>query len=121
MKSIITIIASISFLAIHHTMKAQSENMDTFSVEVQGMGCPFCAYGLEKKFKELKGIENIEIKIETGIMHFQYPSNTLQIEDVEKQVEKAGYTPVKTHILEPKTISKKYDKETLEASIKNIV
>ncbi|WP_350293022.1 heavy-metal-associated domain-containing protein [uncultured Croceitalea sp.] len=73
--------------------------MDKFMVQVDGLGCPFCAYGLEKKFKEFKGIKNVKIDIETGDFSFNYPAEkALTMEAVEKQVEKAGYTPVTSKI-----------------------
>lgn len=71
------------------------KNYDQFEVQVDGLGCPFCAYGLEKKFKEFKGIKKVKIEIETGDFSFSYPSDKkLTIEAVEKQVIKAGYTPM---------------------------
>ena len=78
---------------------AQKE-MDVFMVQVDGLGCPFCAYGLEKKFKEFKGIKKVKIDIETGDFSFSFPSeNALSMEAVIKQVEKAGYTPISAKIL----------------------
>ncbi len=95
MKNIIIILASIFFLGMTISTNAQSKNMDGFTIQVDGLGCPFCAYGLEKKFKELKGIKKISIEMETGNMKFQYPADKqLSIEQVKTQVEKAGYTPV---------------------------
>lgn len=80
-------------------MQAQKA-MDQFEVQVDGLGCPFCAYGLEKKFKELKGIKKVTIDIETGDFKFQYPAEkALTIEKVTAQVEKAGYTPVTSKII----------------------
>ncbi len=77
---------------------ANAQNgMDQFMVQVDGLGCPFCAYGLEKRFKEFKGIKEVKIDIETGDFSFSYPSEkALSIVDVQKQVEKAGYTPITT-------------------------
>ncbi|GAA0873119.1 hypothetical protein GCM10009117_22660 [Gangjinia marincola] len=73
---------------------AQKER-DQFMVQVDGLGCPFCAYGLEKKFKEFKGIKDVKIDIETGDFSFSYPSEkALTLEAVEQQVIKAGYTPM---------------------------
>lgn len=73
--------------------------LDKFQVKVEGLGCPFCAYGLEKKFKELKGIKDIKIQMKEGLMDFQYPSDKeLKIEEVNTQVEKAGYTPISVTI-----------------------
>ncbi|MGB3591258.1 MAG: cation transporter [Nonlabens sp.] len=75
--------------------KAQSQKtMDKYEIQVDGLGCPFCAYGLEKKFKEFKGIKDVAIDIETGDFSFLYPSsNALTMEQVTEQVKKAGYTP----------------------------
>ena len=75
------------------------KQMDQYEIQVDGLGCPFCAYGLEKKFKEFKGIKKVAIQIETGDFSFQYPSEKpLSLNDVEQQVEKAGYTPITTKI-----------------------
>ncbi|UZO80858.1 cation transporter [Aquimarina sp. ERC-38] len=77
------------------TLQAQkNKEMDTFEVQVDGLGCPFCAYGLEKKFKEFKGIKDVKIDIETGDFSFSYPSDKeLTLEALTSQVVKAGYTP----------------------------
>ncbi len=82
------------------TMGATAQkSMDKFMVQVDGLGCPFCAYGLEKKFKEFKGIKAVKIDIETGDFSFSYPSEkALTLVDVEKQVEKAGYTPMSAKV-----------------------
>lgn len=96
--SIIIIIAALLF-GMTITANAQSKTTDNFSVQVDGLGCPFCAYGLEKKFKEFKGIKKVAIEMETGMMTFTYPSEKgLSIEKIEKQVEVAGYTPVSVEI-----------------------
>ncbi len=99
MKNIFVIILSLFLLGTTYNINAQSKTIDQFTVQVDGLGCPFCAYGLEKKFKELKGIKKVKIEMETGIMNFEYPSSKqLSIEQVEQQVEKAGYTPVNVSI-----------------------
>lgn len=74
---------------------AQSAGKDLFEVKVDGLGCPFCAYGLEKKFKEFKGIKDIKIEMETGDFSFSLPADqALDLVSVEKQVDAAGYTAV---------------------------
>jgi len=76
------------------------KQMDQFMVQVDGLGCPFCAYGLEKKFKEFKGIKKVAIDIETGDFSFSYPAEkALSMDAVVKQVEKAGYTPITSKII----------------------
>ena len=99
MKNIIIVFIAFLFAGITNPIYGQSKDLDQFTVQVEGLGCPFCAYGLEKKFKELKGIKKVKIEMETGIMNFEYPAKkALTIAAVEKQVEKAGYTPVAVSI-----------------------
>lgn len=81
------------------TLLAQKQ-LEQYQIQVDGLGCPFCAYGLEKKFKEFKGIKNVSIKIETGDFSFQYSSkNPLSMAQVVNQVKKAGYTPKEATII----------------------
>jgi len=97
MKKIILVL----FLGIltGYSVNAQKE-IDKFKIQVDGLGCPFCAYGLEKKFKEFKGIKNIKIDIETGDFSFAYPAKkALTMKAVIDQVKKAGYTPNDTKII----------------------
>jgi mercuric ion binding protein len=92
------ILSFMSMLLLSISLFAQN-SMDFFEVQVDGLGCPFCAYGLEKKFKEFKGIKEVKIDIETGDFSFSYPSEkALSLKAVVLQVEKAGYSPMKTSI-----------------------
>lgn len=36
---------------------------------VDGLACPFCAYGLEKKLKKLDGVEKVEVLLDDGEVH----------------------------------------------------
>lgn len=101
MKNIIVIISSLLLMFWSYNMDAQSEtdtSLDKFEVKVDGLGCPFCAYGLEKKFKDFDNIDEVKIEMETGIMTFIYPTeDSLDLVSIEEKVEEAGYTPV--HVL----------------------
>ncbi len=94
MKNIIIIFIAILFAGISNPIYGQSKkDLDQFTVQVEGLGCPFCAFGLEKRFKELKGIKKISIEMKTGTLTFDYPTaKKLTIVQVEEQVAKAGYT-----------------------------
>ncbi len=100
MKKIAFVFSLIAIMTMAYTPTfAQKIDYDKVEVQVDGLGCPFCAYGLEKKFKELKGIKKVRIDMETGVMTFNYPSDKMiDIETIETQVDKAGYTPVTTEI-----------------------
>lgn len=93
MKSIIITL----FLALITTVgHAQT---DKFEVEVNGLGCPYCASGLEDAFKDFDGISDIKIDIQEGMFTFSVPAEIkLSIEKVEKTIEKASYTAAKTKV-----------------------
>lgn len=88
------------FITLSFISNAQSDKeLDAFTVQVEGLGCPFCAYGLEKKFKELKGLKKPVIDMETGKFTFLFPAKeALSITRVEKQVDAAGYTAVHVRV-----------------------
>ena len=84
----------------NNNLEAQDASKDNFTLKVDGLGCPFCAYGLEKKFKEFKGIDDVNIEMETGVFTFSYPAHDgLSMEKVESQVAAAGYTAVAVNVL----------------------
>ncbi len=35
-------------------------------IEVRGLACPFCAYGMEKALKEVSGVEKVDIVLKKG-------------------------------------------------------
>jgi len=97
MKKIIFVMFAVLFAAV--SLEAQKADRDNYKIMVDGLGCPFCAYGLEKKFKDFKGIKNVKIDVETGEFTFTYPSDKpLSVDKVAKQVDLAGYTPISTEI-----------------------
>lgn len=100
------------------------QSLDKFEVQVDGLGCPFCAYGLEKKFKEFKGIREVKIDIETGQFSFAYPTDkALGLKAVEDQVKKAGYTPIAASVTRADgSMEAKHEspKTSVEGASKNI-
>lgn len=62
-------------------------------VEVKGLACPFCAYGLEKRFKET-GAEKIKIYVDKGLAEAVYPEKRpLDVDGLKEAVKKGGFTP----------------------------
>ena len=45
---------------------AQEGGLSSASIQVDGLACPFCAYGLEKHLKKINGVESIEINMKSG-------------------------------------------------------
>lgn len=62
-------------------------------VGVDGLACPFCAYGLEKKVKKLDGVEAVYVDIDEGIADIKLKEGaTLSEENIKKAVADAGFT-----------------------------
>lgn len=63
-------------------------------VKLDGLACPFCAYGLERKLKDYKGIQNLKILVDEGLATFQYPYGKIpDVIDLRQRVKKGGFTP----------------------------
>jgi mercuric ion binding protein len=64
------------------------------TVKLDGLSCPFCAYGLEKKLKKVAGVEKLEIKVDAGTARLTVQKGQrLSIEVVERTIKEGGFTP----------------------------
>jgi copper chaperone len=64
-----------------------------YTMRVDGMACPYCAYGIEKKLKKIEGVEEIDIDLNAGVVRISVAEG---VELTEAQMEKlfkdAGFT-----------------------------
>jgi len=80
----------IFLLGISPTLAQSSE----VKVRVDGLSCPFCAYGLEKKLNDLDGVESINIDFEEGlVLMLVTDSENISEEEIRTKIEEAGFTP----------------------------
>jgi len=64
-----------------------------YKLYVDGLACPFCAYGVEKKVGGLDGVEKVEIEIEDGLVAVTLADGATLDESTAKQaVDEAGFT-----------------------------
>ena len=98
MKHIITksaVLFLVGFFIMTGDIMAQSspEVDKKITLHLDGLSCPFCAYGLEKNLKKLEGMSELDIKINEGIASFRV-TNAEQITDeqLQKVVKEAGFT-----------------------------
>lgn len=65
----------------------------SYRIEVAGLACPFCAYGIEKKLKVIDGVELVETNIRQGaVIVIMKDGATLDRRTVERAVREAGFT-----------------------------
>jgi len=61
-------------------------------VRIEGMACPFCAYGIEKHLGRLAGVRSARVNLGRGtaILDLE-PGKSVSFDEVRKAVEKAGF------------------------------
>lgn len=63
-------------------------------VQVDGLSCPFCAFGMEKRIRQLEGLENFEILVDEGkVLLTFHAAQRVDFEAVRDGVRKGGFTP----------------------------
>ncbi len=65
----------------------------SYEVFVDGIACPFCAYGIEKQLDKLGGIREMRTDVASGVIRLTVDGSvTLNEKDVRKAVENAGFS-----------------------------
>ena len=76
------LVSTAAFAGAHH-----------YQLRVDGLACPFCAYGIEKKLNATKGVKTIRIDINTGtVTVFMKPGASLSEAQARQIVKDAGFT-----------------------------
>ncbi len=64
-----------------------------YQLRVDGLACPFCAYGIEKELKRTEGVAGIAIDINAGIVTVTMTEGATMAEAKASQIVKdAGFT-----------------------------
>ncbi|WP_027492041.1 heavy metal-associated domain-containing protein [Rhodanobacter sp. OR444] len=66
---------------------------DAYVVRVDGLACPFCAYGIEKQFSHLPGVTTTDVNLANGVVvvHVK-PGTHFDQAQINKTVQQAGFT-----------------------------
>jgi len=64
-----------------------------YNLRVDGLSCPFCAYGIEKKLLRTEGVEAVTFDLEKGLVKVQVAEGVrFTREQFEQLVDDAGFT-----------------------------
>ena len=64
-----------------------------YQIRVDGLACPYCAYGIEKKLKQIDGVEKIDVDLDKGLVTVDVAEGTTLTEPQMKKLFKdAGFT-----------------------------
>ena len=97
MRQRILILCLASFAFALPTALSQKQHV---VVEVKGLSCPYCAYGLEKQFKETPGVTDIKINVDLGLLSFTLSNSALNEKQINKLVKRAGFTAGEIKIIQ---------------------
>lgn len=72
---------------------ADDEGKTVYTLQADGLACPFCAYGIEKQIQRIDGVEFVSTDIKSGtVVITMTPGMTLDEADARRAVEAAGFT-----------------------------
>ena len=61
-------------------------------LRVNGLSCPFCAFGIEKKLRHVSGVNEVEFFLDEGRIRLVFSAeNTATVRDLENAVGDAGF------------------------------
>lgn len=61
-------------------------------LQVNGLACPFCAFGIEKKLRALDGVREVEVLLDEGIVKLRMaPPGHTRPDAIEQAVARAGF------------------------------
>ncbi len=64
-----------------------------YALAVDGLACPFCAYGVEKRLSAMAGVESVATDVKSGrVVVTLAEGKTLSEEAARQAVEDAGFT-----------------------------
>lgn len=64
-----------------------------YEMRVDGLACPYCAYGVEKKLKAIEGVERVDVDLEKGLVVVDAREGVvLTDEQMRKLMQDAGFT-----------------------------
>ncbi len=88
-KALRSLVLGLFLIVLPATAMAASS---AYKLRVDGLACPFCAYGVEKKLSEIKGVEKIDVDIKSGTVTVTMTDDaTLDEATAKTAVEAAGF------------------------------
>ncbi len=72
---------------------AAQAQVEEVTLRVDGLACPFCAYGIEKQLNAIEGVESAETEIKSGsVVITMQDGAALDEAAARKAVDAAGFT-----------------------------
>ena len=84
-------VAAVFVLWVPTSRPAQADVLEA-ELDVRGMSCPFCAFGIEKKLRGVPGVDDVSVLLDEGQIELRFgPGNHTAPADIRRAVEEAGF------------------------------
>jgi copper chaperone CopZ len=88
-----TLIAALLLGFLLPVQAIADEDPAMYTLQADGLACPFCAYGIEKQLTRIAGVESVETDLESGsVVITMKPGATLAEAEAKRAVDAAGFT-----------------------------
>ena len=77
-----------------YNINDKEASMKKETIKVNGMSCAACSARVEKTIGKMKGVTEAAVNLATGKATFSYNENQITLEDIKREISKAGYEPV---------------------------
>ena len=95
-KQITALILFLFFVGFFNSTEAQTSKQNDLiyvKIEIKGMACPYCAFGMEKELRKVSGATLVKINLEAGLAFISTPiAEKLTKESIYKIILDAGFT-----------------------------
>ncbi len=94
-KKLFSISAILFAFIMAFNMSGQTAQDRVFiKIEIKGLACPYCAFGMEKELKKISGVDSVDIELKEGLAYISTPLAQKPTEEaLKKIIEEAGFTP----------------------------
>jgi copper chaperone len=77
----------------HTNINKLLAGLNKFEIRADGLACTYCAYGIEKKFKEINGVKDIDVDLKKGLVIVSTePSVTFNEQQLKTLFNDSGFT-----------------------------
>lgn len=95
--TLINLVFSLLFISLILPINAQTEDKQQervyIKIEIKGLACPYCAFGMEKELKKVAGVDNVEIELEEGLAYISTPISQKPLKEaLTFIITNAGFT-----------------------------
>ncbi len=78
-------------------MAFREEPLEKLKLRVEGMTCVNCAKAIERALRRYRGVKEVEVSFELGLVSVEYEEEFLNPEMIAKVINDLGYKVISEH------------------------